>query len=847
MALKKVILEDIDQELELLCCHGTIHGHPLAIISAYYPPSCDKSSDFNDAIAAYIHNAQIKLKRPLIIIAGDFNDVNLKQLLIEHSDLIPVNKDPTRNLSILDQVLMNKPGLVKSVAVCPPLQSDDGRTESDHKIVEVSLRLVKGVRPVWETYEKRQMGNHRCESFLEELRVVDWSSVLKQKMLDKKVDNFNRIVANLINRHFPKKLCKMRSDDAKWMTDHIRREVNKRKKIFKKEGKSEKWQKQKAHTDSLISRRKKSYWEGETKAIAATSPANWWRATRAVMSDRREGQWDPGGLRADLSEEEVAEWMVNYFTDITADFEPLGDQPLEDEHIPPFLLVPAQVEKILLKQKVTSATVPGDLPPKIFKRSICSIVRPLTSIYNCVLLTGGWPSQWKLETGIPIPKVPNPGNIDQVRLIRLTPVFAKAGESIILAPLLESIIPNMKKTQFGGLPGIGTTEALISLGHCIATGTDPPNTAAIVTSYDFSKAFDRTSHQIILSELKRLGAPPWILNIVRSYLTMRRLSVRVRTSEKHLHGGSSQGAKLGVIMFNVSVDNVELGFDGQVFTIRYVDDINNVEIIKWDLRTQKNQESLGDQQGQICLRPEGSEFAFARLVENAADLKMSLNPLKTKLTICHRTNHNLTTSMAVPGTNAIINPDQPLRVLGFMLDNKISNPESHIDMLERKTLPRLWILSGLKRAGVDQEGLLTVYRAMIRSILEYVSPTFHTWLSIDQATRIERIQKKALKIIFGWEKSYRSALVMANLERLDHRRDKALLDLAKKMISDPRFNDYFPRICENGRPNTRQIGQLDTSEEWNTRALYRSPIFTMRRAIRHGYVVGSFPEVRYAR
>ena len=61
---------------------------------------------------------------------------------------------------------------------------------------------------------------------------------------------------------------------------------------------------------------------------------------------------------------------------------------------------------------------------------------------------------------------------------------------------------------------------------------------------------------------------------------------------------------------------------------------------------------------------------------------------------------------------------------------------------------KLHILRVLKRGGVPPADPLKVYFALIRSVLEYFCPVWHNALSVKLSDSIERVQKRALRIIF---------------------------------------------------------------------------------------------------
>ena len=58
------------------------------------------------------------------------------------------------------------------------------------------------------------------------------------------------------------------------------------------------------------------------------------------------------------------------------------------------------------------------------------------------------------------------------------------------------------------------------------------------------------------------------------------------------------------------------------------------------------------------------------------------------------------------------------------------------------------MLYQLKRAGIRQTDLVNVYISVVRPVLEYACPVWHTNLPKYLSDNIEMIQKRALKSIF---------------------------------------------------------------------------------------------------
>ena len=111
--------------------------------------------------------------------------------------------------------------------------------------------------------------------------------------------------------------------------------------------------------------------------------------------------------------------------------------------------------------------------------------------------------------------------------------------------------------------------------------------------------------------------------------------------------------------------------------------------------------------------------------------------------------------------------------------------------------------------------------------MEYSSVTFGPMISKYDINRLENIQKKCLRTIFGYGLSYEDLLKKSKLETLEERRQKALLKFANKAADNPRFMHWFPlnrnRTGRHGKQYEEMFAQSDR--------LCRSPLFTMRRLL----------------
>ena len=89
------------------------------------------------------------------------------------------------------------------------------------------------------------------------------------------------------------------------------------------------------------------------------------------------------------------------------------------------------------------------------------------------------------------------------------------------------------------------------------------------------------------------------------------------------------------------------------------------------------------------------------------------------------------------------------KILGLTVSNNLKW-NNHIDQITSKARKRLYFLSQLKRARVGTKELVLFFTTCIRPILEYASPVFHNGLTNYLSQDLERIQKRALRIILPW-------------------------------------------------------------------------------------------------
>jgi hypothetical protein len=86
------------------------------------------------------------------------------------------------------------------------------------------------------------------------------------------------------------------------------------------------------------------------------------------------------------------------------------------------------------------------------------------------------------------------------------------------------------------------------------------------------------------------------------------------------------------------------------------------------------------------------------------------------------------------------------KLLGVIISNNLKW-DAHVKYVVAKASKRLFYLRQLKYAGLHENELVRVYKALVRPICEYACPVWSTHLPKQRFNNIESFQKRAMKII----------------------------------------------------------------------------------------------------
>ena len=127
----------------------------------------------------------------------------------------------------------------------------------------------------------------------------------------------------------------------------------------------------------------------------------------------------------------------------------------------------------------------------------------------------------------------------------------------------------------------------------------------------------------------------------------------------------------------------------------------------------------------------------------------------------------------------------------------------HVDNVVKKAGNRLYMLYQLKRAGITQKDLVSVYVSVVRPVLEYACPVWHSNLPQYLSDNIEVLQKRALKCIFPGL-GYAEILRRVNLDTLKVRRDSICKTYFDKIKAGTHILNYLLPDKRDAECNIRQ-------------------------------------------
>ena len=109
-----------------------------------------------------------------------------------------------------------------------------------------------------------------------------------------------------------------------------------------------------------------------------------------------------------------------------------------------------------------------------------------------------------------------------------------------------------------------------------------------------------------------------------------------------------------------------------------------------------------------------------------------------------------------------------------------------------------------------KEELVTGYKTCIQPVFDFCAVVYHPLLNDNQDQQLERLQRQALKVIFGTNLSNTEMRTLAGIETLRQRRVNLRDKFSSKCADSERFGHWFPerRAVRGGRSGEKYVEEF---------------------------------------
>lgn len=628
---------------------------------------------------------------------------------------------------ILDLVLSNQTNCQVSEALISLVPLDRHHPALDLEIpVKTAIKKLKPACSMAYNFKKANFPN-----LYRELLEFDWTCLYLSSDVDEALDLFYHYLYTVIDKHVPKKRPTNRQYPV-WFDLELIMNVRQKHKAWKK------YKNSRNPNDYAVFSRLRNSVHLQSEYLynqyirniednLKSNPNVFW----TFLNSKRGGHdftSDNMTLNGSLltTPQEIVDGFAKFFADsYTPCNSNRSSNPINCSERSFRLTKVSEVEVLSalksIKPKMT--TGPDLIPAFLIKDCRFVFSNPLCFIFNLILSTQTFPSKWKLSRICPVFKKGNKNEISNFRPITILCNFAKTFEVIIhnhLAfHLKHSIIPE----QHGFMTGRSTVTNLFCVTQFISETIDRRSQVDVIYT-DFSKAFDKLNHSLLLLKLENFGIDSSLIATLRSYLSGRVQYVQYLgfKSQKFLQtSGVPQGSVLGPLLFILFINDMVQNIDVQY--LLYADDMKLFYEVT----------SLDD-----CKK---LQLNLARLNTWCSGNQLPLNANKCNVMSFCRKNSVITHNYSID--DIILERPESVKDLGVLFDAKLSFT-LHTEKIVAAAYRMLGFVIRNMRQFRDELTFKLLFSAFILSRLDYASiiwsPLYNNRISL-----LEGVQRRFFK------------------------------------------------------------------------------------------------------
>ena len=836
----------------------------IIVCCFYSPPRSRKNRVLIDHLTVTLQSLLKTHPNAGVIISGDRNSIDISTLLSIDPSLRQTVRLATRGPNILDVIVTNLARYFNEPEIIPPIMPDrpGHGVPSDHSGVSATPNTSQGQPAIRNKIRKkiRPIPESLLQTFERKLKAQNFNA-LKNLPVTDMVGHFQKLSDRLLTEIFPEKEIVVSPEDKPWFNERLRTIKRQRQREYNRHGRSVKYIELASKFEQIFKSELSKYLEKIKLEVAEGKRGSTYPTLKRLGLQPGEtthgGFQLPGHVDQNYSSAQSAEIIAEHFSRISQEYSPLDITSLppnvqaclsnNDQSLPPVLSV-SDVKSRIIKAKKNNGLVPGDLPKKVVQACAGTLAYPVSIIYNQITQCAVFPSQWKVEHQIALPKVSPPESEDQLRNIAKTPFLSKVYESFVGGWLLPIIKPYLDPGQCG-LKGFSITHYLIKLLHFVHVTLDlrQPHTV-LAALIDLSKAFNRVDHTLVIQDLYDMHTPAWLLKIVISYLSDRSMYLSyngAQSSIKMLPGGGPQGAYLGGLIFIIKYNGAFLrppiprGMTGPVLKsksekVKFVDDgtvavtVNLKTCLVPDPVDRPRPRNYHERTGHILPEENNLLQLYINDTEQfVSENMMVINKDKTKV-ISFSKSRKWAFPPELHFTDGTpIEYIYDTRLVGVVVSQDL-RWFKNTTYICQKARNKLWMLRRMINLNLTIYEMFDVYTKEIRSLLEMAVPVWNSGLTNQQIHDIESIQKVAMQIILQDKYvDYQLACKLFSAQTLADRRTKLCSKFALKNLKSE--NSFFTKVGAN--VETRQKSDLVKEFKCNFGRFYNSSLPYLARLI----------------